>query len=396
MIDAHAPNTPGLISHICVDRSPGKRMTAPNSRDEKAISAGTTPLHDFEEFDKNALLSWSPSLSELCYPFPAPSISAGACSLASNGVDISQEDMTFIGLFPYSPQDYVGESSENSYVPIASVPEQDVALLTTSNTTTHPPTQSQWSFDTAVYSQPSPVTPYDHTPITEYPLFETSMPLSLTNSTPQEPQEVVPIHFDFESPPTFSTSLEHSTTTQYFSQHNHGCRLSSTSRPSSPTRYQRTNSSTPSILSQDLLSDSTSSNSSPHACGILQTVPDSVSGQPVWSCAYPGCTSKITFTRFCDLRKHYNRHSKHWFCRIDGCPRSQAAAVADARNRSLSGGFGSSKDRLRHEATHNPRIKCDWKGLQGEECGQVFSRMDNMKDHVRRIHKTHEQKSSRS
>ena len=117
-------------------------MTTPNSRDEKAISTGTTPLHNFEEFDKNALLSWSPSLSELYYPFLALSISADIYSLALNGVDISQEDITFIDLFPYSPQDYIGESSENLYMPIASILEQDVALLTTSNTTTHLPTQS--------------------------------------------------------------------------------------------------------------------------------------------------------------------------------------------------------------------------------------------------------------
>ena len=372
-------------------------MTPTNNRNQTAISTATPLPEELEEVDENAFLTWSPSLSELCYPFPAPSNSAGASSHVSNCMDVSQENMTFIDLFPYTPQNcFVSESSETSHVPIASISEQGNASLSNSNTTTPTPFQSQWSFDAVVYSQPSPVTPYDHTPITEYPLFETSMPSSLTNLTPQEPQEVVPIHFDFKSSPTFSTCLERSTVTPYSSQHSHGSRLSTTSRPSSPTRYQRTSSSTPSTPRQDLLSDSTSSNSSPHAYGILLTVPDSVSGLPVWSCAYPGCTSKLTFTRFCDLRKHYNRHSKNWFCRIDGCPRSQPATVADARDRSLSGGFSTRKDRLRHEATHNPRIKCDWKGFQGEECGQVFSRMDNMKDHVRRIHKTHEQKSSRS
>lgn len=89
-----------------------------------------------------------------------------------------------------------------------------------------------------------------------------------------------------------------------------------------------------------------------------------------WRCAYPGCSSRNIFTRGCDLRKHYKRHSKHLFCRHDGCPQSS------------EGGFSSKKDRARHEAKHNPGVPCEWDG-----CGRVFSRVDNMKDHVRRIHK---------
>lgn len=91
-----------------------------------------------------------------------------------------------------------------------------------------------------------------------------------------------------------------------------------------------------------------------------------------WRCAYPGCTSRAVFTRGCDLRKHYNRHSKHLFCRYEGCPQA------------TEGGFSSNKDRTRHEAKHNPGILCEWEG-----CSRVFSRVDNMKDHVRRIHKRH-------
>ncbi|KAJ6144169.1 hypothetical protein N7470_008064 [Penicillium chermesinum] len=89
-----------------------------------------------------------------------------------------------------------------------------------------------------------------------------------------------------------------------------------------------------------------------------------------WRCAHPGCTSQALFRRGCDLRKHYNRHRKHLFCRHEGCPQSQ------------QGGFSSKKDRARHEAKHNPGIICEWDG-----CGRVFSRVDNMKDHVRRIHR---------
>ncbi|QGA20857.1 hypothetical protein EYB26_008567 [Talaromyces marneffei] len=88
-----------------------------------------------------------------------------------------------------------------------------------------------------------------------------------------------------------------------------------------------------------------------------------------WRCRYPGCTSKAVFTRACDLRKHFNRHKKHLFCRFDGCPQA------------TDGGFSSKKDRARHEAKHNPQIPCEWEG-----CDRVFSRVDNMKDHVRRIH----------
>ncbi|KAL5335105.1 hypothetical protein BJX70DRAFT_332741 [Aspergillus crustosus] len=95
-----------------------------------------------------------------------------------------------------------------------------------------------------------------------------------------------------------------------------------------------------------------------------------------WHCAYPSCTSPALFRRGCDLRKHYNRHQKHLFCRVDdACPQS---------NPEIPGaGFSSKKDRDRHEAKHNPGIACEW---AGEGCERVFSRVDNMKDHVRRIH----------
>lgn len=80
-----------------------------------------------------------------------------------------------------------------------------------------------------------------------------------------------------------------------------------------------------------------------------------------WSCAYPGCSSRSTFNRGCDLRKHYKRHTKSLFCRIEGCPQA------------TEGGFSSKKDRARHEAKHNPNIVCEWEG-----CDRLFSRVDNM------------------
>ncbi|TKX20121.1 putative nucleic acid binding protein 24 [Elsinoe australis] len=98
--------------------------------------------------------------------------------------------------------------------------------------------------------------------------------------------------------------------------------------------------------------------------------------QGTWSCAFPGCTSKSTFQRGCDLRKHYRRHTKTLFCRHAGCPQS------------TEGGFSSKKDRARHEAKHNPQIHCEW-----PNCDRLFSRVDNMKDHVRRIHKKDQAKA---
>lgn len=79
-----------------------------------------------------------------------------------------------------------------------------------------------------------------------------------------------------------------------------------------------------------------------------------------WSCAWQGCTSRSRFNRGCDLRKHYKRHEKHLFCRVEGCPQG------------TEGGFSSKKDRDRHEASHNPQIPCS------ERCGKLFSREDNM------------------
>lgn len=95
----------------------------------------------------------------------------------------------------------------------------------------------------------------------------------------------------------------------------------------------------------------------------------------LYRCAHPTCTSQTTFRRICDLRKHYNRHQKLFFCRYEGCP----AAVESG-----GGGFSSKKDRARHEAGHNPGIRCETSARTG--CTRVFSRVDNMRDHVRRIH----------
>ena len=89
--------------------------------------------------------------------------------------------------------------------------------------------------------------------------------------------------------------------------------------------------------------------------------------QRSWTCAYPGCSSRAIFARPCDLRKHFRRHSKHFFCRHEACPQAH------------EGGFSSKKDRARHEAKHNPGVECEWEG-----CERVFSRVDNMRNHMQR------------
>jgi hypothetical protein len=86
-----------------------------------------------------------------------------------------------------------------------------------------------------------------------------------------------------------------------------------------------------------------------------------------WKCAYPGCHSKAIFVRPCDLRKHFHRHNKSFFCRHEGCPQAK------------EGGFSSKKDRARHESKHNPGVACEWEG-----CERIFSRVDNMRNHMQR------------
>ena len=102
---------------------------------------------------------------------------------------------------------------------------------------------------------------------------------------------------------------------------------------------------------------------------------------PPCRCSYPGCKSEVVFTRACELRKHFRSHIKHLFCRFPSCATNQNS---DTRRR---GGFSTKKDRSRHEATHNPRIRCEWDGEGDERCLRVFSRADNMRDHIRRVHK---------
>lgn len=153
----------------------------------------------------------------------------------------------------------------------------------------------------------------------------------------------------------------------------------------------------PTISSQPLSQSPISLHS--YGIPVPRTSPEA---PPTWRCAYPNCSSRALFTRGCDLRKHFNRHSKHLFCRVQGCPQSGPRILEGVTGGNANGfrgrlgglafgggggGFSSKKDRARHEAKHNPRILCEWVGAGGERCARKFSRVDNMKDHVRRIHR---------
>jgi hypothetical protein len=367
----------------------------------------TPPPSEFDEVDKSNLLTCSPNLSGFCYPSPASSHSPRhQTSLSSDSLSLSHDDISDLSSYPdCHPSDpgsdmfYSYSSAEPTFLPLASsMPvEQDMPPFTNSN---YPPVsqQSAW-IPYSTYPQQPSISTYDSNTTSTYPPFDTSMPATFTNIIPPTPQGLTPATFDFNSLPRPTTTQQphHLTASPAFSTHSsQHSSLTSLSRSPSPALYSmplsHTHHSGP--TRSTLRSNSTSSStSSLHAYGIPVTDPHT--SQPAWRCAYPGCTSRATFTRGCDLRKHYNRHSKHLFCRVEGCPQSQQAAAARSTDGTLSGGFSSKKDRARHEAKHNPGIKCEWKGHGGEECGRVFSRMDNMKDHVRRIHRKGEGKVSR-
>ncbi|KIX04239.1 uncharacterized protein Z518_07793 [Rhinocladiella mackenziei CBS 650.93] len=407
---------------------------------QDAIFSMTPPPSEFDEFDKGGLLTCSPSLPGFTYPSPAPSSRGHAPSVSSEsiyilpGMPMSENqghDGSGHGQHDLAQQISFGDTSSDSAVaaassffpPVSGDPSISMVQYTAGTTATNTSTtansyamyeQNQW-FPYSSYPQPGSLLPYDPTSSASFSPFDSH---HQPNIIPPTPQDIQPSHpFDFNAAPTaIIPSNHHLVASPSFSQvshpssHSHRGSVSSLSRSCSPisSLYRDNSRGHGDTLRSSVRSGSASSNTSLHAYGIPVTespasaaglgVPSSLAtstgssvggGAPQsWRCAYPGCTSRATFTRGCDLRKHYNRHSKHLFCRVDGCPQSEAAAAARAKSadQPLTGGFSSKKDRARHEAKHNPGIKCEWRGPEGEECGRVFSRMDNMKDHVRRIH----------
>ncbi|KAB8263925.1 hypothetical protein BDV32DRAFT_161449 [Aspergillus pseudonomiae] len=96
----------------------------------------------------------------------------------------------------------------------------------------------------------------------------------------------------------------------------------------------------------------------------------------------PGYRSTARLTTAQGSRRHYHQHVKRFFCHYENCPQSEPDPQSPSK-----GGFTTRKDRDRHEAKHKPEIRCHWRNQQGEQCTRLFSRMDNMRDHVRRIHR---------
>ncbi|CCF36392.1 C2H2 type zinc finger protein [Colletotrichum higginsianum] len=87
-----------------------------------------------------------------------------------------------------------------------------------------------------------------------------------------------------------------------------------------------------------------------------------------WRCRFEGCRSPRVFARACDLRKHFRGHEKYFFCAETPCA---GAGV----------GFATRKDYQRHMGSHRPTIQCPH-----PDCGRMFSRKDNMRDHFKKIH----------
>ena len=253
--------------------------------------------------------------------------------------------------------------------------------------------QQQWQ-SLPMFGQPTASSSCEEVPPTTFSTFDMPAYGSGGSFIPPTPQSPYPFQATSPKQQEGYLSPQRLQSNARAIHYSHSRSASSISRSCTPNLDSAQASLAPSNYSIDSNAESSSTSSSLLAYGVPIPQPG-MSASQTWRCAYPGCTSRALFTRGCDLRKHFNRHSKHLFCRVEGCPQSEACAVAESSGRRSSvsggGGFSSKKDRARHEAKHNPGIRCEWRGSEGEECGRVFSRMDNMKDHVRRIHR----KSSR-
>ncbi|CUS13615.1 unnamed protein product, partial [Tuber aestivum] len=87
-----------------------------------------------------------------------------------------------------------------------------------------------------------------------------------------------------------------------------------------------------------------------------------------WACPEPGCPHP-GHKRRCDARKHHKSHTKPYPCRRRGC---------DYRS-------SNAKDRERHYDTRHAKIT-DHPLCPAPGCGVHKSRVDNMRDHIRRKH----------
>jgi hypothetical protein len=241
------------------------------------------------------------------------------------------------------------------------------SLTTSLPYSTYPPTpylpgQSLIQDVTASPQQPLPLWAHSlDTPYTQSPTYSQSLWLPISPISPSTNQ----LNFSTYQPyDMLGSPISLSDPADKPFHHQLKTTIITTGLPS-PTQSPR------SVGSSSVTSSPTSSIVSPSTTGHCRT-PSSpgqddlnlygfVNAEGSWSCAYPGCTSRASFTRGCDLRKHHKRHTKSFFCRYPAC--SQASG----------GGFSSKKDLARHEAKHNPGVVCEWAG-----CDRIFSRVDNM------------------
>jgi hypothetical protein len=300
----------------------------------------------------------------------------------------SHDDMTFQTDEEAMEHFFLPTSSNDGYYPVSSsMAPQQMFYSSAESYSTYG--QQQWQ-GLPIFGQQTVSSSVEEVPRSAFSTFDMPAYGSGGSLIPPTPQS--PFPFQATSPQQQEGYLSpqglHASARAI--HYSHSRSASSISRSCTPNLDHTQPSSAPSNYSIDSNAESSSASSSLLAYGVPVPQPG-MSASQTWRCAYPGCTSRALFTRGCDLRKHFNRHSKHLFCRVEGCPQSEACAVAESSGRrgsvSGGGGFSSKKDRARHEAKHNPGIRCEWRGSEGEECGRVFSRMDNMKDHVRRIHR---------
>ena len=356
--------------------------------DPSAAKLLTPSLLDLENMDLSVMLVHSPYMLSLGASTPTSSERSHSDSGSS---DLSyfppQDDMTFQSAEEALEQFFLPATSTDYYSASSSMAPQQMFYSSAESYSTYG--QQQWQ-SLPMFGHPPVSSSVEEMPPSAFSSLDMPAYGSGGSFIPPTPQS--PFPFQAASPQQQESYLSPPPGLQSNARpvYSHSRSASSLSRSCTPNLDPTQASSAPSNYSLGSNADSASASSSLLAYGV--PVPQPGMGAPqTWRCAYPGCTSRAMFTRGCDLRKHFNRHSKHLFCRVDGCPQSEACAVADSSGRrgSLSGGggFSSKKDRARHEAKHNPGIRCEWRGSEGEECGRVFSRMDNMKDHVRRIHR---------
>jgi hypothetical protein len=357
--------------------------------DASAAKLAGPVLLDLENMDLSAMFVQSPYMLPLGVSTPTSSERSHSDSGSS---DLSyfpaHDDMAFQIDREAMDDLFLPTSSNDGYYPVSSSMAPHQMYYSSAETYSHY-SQQQWQ-GLPIFGQQTVSSSGEEVRSSSFSTFDMPAYGSGGSFIPPTPQSLYPFQATSPQPQEGYLSPQGPHSSARPIHYSHSRSASSISRSCTPNLDPTQPSSAPSNYSQDSNPESSSASSSLLSYGV-PVQQSGMSASQTWRCAYPGCTSRALFTRGCDLRKHFNRHSKHLFCRVEGCLQSEACAVGEPGGRrgsvSGTGGFSSKKDRARHEAKHNPGIRCEWRGSEGEECGRVFSRMDNMKDHVRRIHR---------